>query len=144
MKVASGWGGCPFSQGSTQGFGRGLAVHGLCHPAKVHRGRRSRGRERMDGARLEVVYPTGTMSTGFRQAQPPAQRKALGECGGQRTLSPRPNTAGQADSRTGTDGRRAGGRWFTLRVRCRQAQPIGFGVGDAKRSALGGCGGEKG
>gem|GEM_PF-6740394 len=28
-------------------------------------------------------------------------------CGSQRTLSPRPNTAGQAQSRTGTDGRRA-------------------------------------
>jgi len=54
-----GGGGCPFRQGFAPPCGRnarlweGVAVSGLCHPAQIRRGRRSRGRERMVGARVE-------------------------------------------------------------------------------------------
>jgi len=60
-----GGGGCPFQRGFVPAFGRnarlwdGVVVNGLCHPAKVRRGRRNRGRERIDGARGEGHFGVG-------------------------------------------------------------------------------------
>jgi len=65
MEVLRTGGGCPFRQGFVPAWGRnaklweGVAVNGLCHPAKVRRGRRTHGREWMVGARGEGGLPYG-------------------------------------------------------------------------------------
>jgi len=59
------WGGCPFRHGFAPPCGRnarlweGVVVNGLCHPAKVRRGRRSHGRERMGGTQVDGRFGGG-------------------------------------------------------------------------------------